>query len=611
MYIGLGISLQSNKCCCCKAIPPVPPDNTVTAASTNPTLCINTELIAITHETTGATGIGLPTGLPTGVTASWENNIITISGTPTVSEVFNYSIPLTGGSGTVFATGTITVVADNTVTEPSSRPTLCINTELEPITYNTLGATGIGLPINLPAGVTASWVDSIITLDGTPLVTGSFSYSIPLTGGCNLVFATGSIIINPNNTVTTASSTPTVCIDTALIPITHITTGATGIGTVTGLPAEVTASWNNNIITISGTPLVTGSFNYNIPLTGGCSLISATGSITVNPSNTVTTASGELELENGVQPFSPITHDTTGATGIGTPTGLPTGLEAFWVENKIFIQGVPQETGSFNYSIPLTGGCSLVSATGTIIVSEEQEEGLTARSVIFNSNTNGIYKYDITNNSTVQLTVPGSTELTSSPDIAHTSNKLWTVRGTSISEWNIQMNPFVATFNRTITLPTNVGAGLAAINDTTLLTTTSIEGRTWVVPVNITQPNATWIHLFPLPVGRVVAGDLLLTTTGKLLITTAVGQDRYLSQYDYQARQLEVDILISPTIQRPYGMFIDNGEIYVIDEGPVGNVYRVNKTAPYALTQVGSTGVIVYGASQIPEYLTTNLTPST
>jgi hypothetical protein len=42
------------------------------------------------------------TGLPAGVTASWVSNTITIGGTPTAG-TFNYSIPLTGGCGSVIA----------------------------------------------------------------------------------------------------------------------------------------------------------------------------------------------------------------------------------------------------------------------------------------------------------------------------------------------------------------------------------------------------------------------------------------------------------------------------------------------------------------------------
>ncbi len=78
-------------------------------ASATPTLDVNTTLTPITHTTAGATGIGAPTGLPAGVTANWASNTITISGTPTASGTFNYSIPLAGDCGNVSATGTITV----------------------------------------------------------------------------------------------------------------------------------------------------------------------------------------------------------------------------------------------------------------------------------------------------------------------------------------------------------------------------------------------------------------------------------------------------------------------------------------------------------------------
>ena len=122
-----------------------------------PTLCIGTALTAITHATTGATGIGAPLGLPSGITAAWASNTITITGTPTASGTFNYTIPLTGGCGTVNATGTITVTPANTAGTASSTPTLCIGTALTAITHATTGATGIGTPTGLPSGVNSVW----------------------------------------------------------------------------------------------------------------------------------------------------------------------------------------------------------------------------------------------------------------------------------------------------------------------------------------------------------------------------------------------------------------------------------------------------------------------
>jgi uncharacterized protein (TIGR02145 family) len=91
----------------------------------------------ITHATTSATGIGSATGLPSGVTANWSSNVITISGTPTATGTFTYTIPLTGTSCSgVNATGTITVSAPpgcgsvtSVTIEGYSYPTVSIGTQ--------------------------------------------------------------------------------------------------------------------------------------------------------------------------------------------------------------------------------------------------------------------------------------------------------------------------------------------------------------------------------------------------------------------------------------------------------------------------------------------------
>jgi hypothetical protein len=73
--------------------------------------CVNVPITDIVFTTTGATGIGTPTGLPPGVTASFNSNTITISGVPTVSDIYDYSIPLLGGCDTTYARGTIEILA--------------------------------------------------------------------------------------------------------------------------------------------------------------------------------------------------------------------------------------------------------------------------------------------------------------------------------------------------------------------------------------------------------------------------------------------------------------------------------------------------------------------
>jgi hypothetical protein len=110
---------------------------------------------------------------------------------------------------------------------------------------------------------------------------GSYTVQVSNSNGCSSTSAAISVASIPNNTVSAASSAPTVYVNKAITNLTFNTTGATGMGTPTGLPAGVSATWANNTLTISGTPIATGTFNYSIPLMGGCGSISATGTLTV------------------------------------------------------------------------------------------------------------------------------------------------------------------------------------------------------------------------------------------------------------------------------------------------------------------------------------------
>ena len=129
-----------------------------------------------------------------------------------------------------------------------------------------------------PSGLSASGAS--VTVNPTVDTVYSVVATNPTTG-CSSTPETVSVSIKPNNTAGPASATPSVNINTAITAITHATTGATGIGAATNLPPGVTATWASNVITITGRPTATGTFDYSIPLTGGCGTVSATGTITV------------------------------------------------------------------------------------------------------------------------------------------------------------------------------------------------------------------------------------------------------------------------------------------------------------------------------------------
>jgi gliding motility-associated-like protein len=263
-------------------------------------------------------------------------------------------------------TFTITVNPFNTVAAGASQ-TVCINSAITPITLATTGATGATVA-GLPAGVTGSWAANVVTISGIPAASGPFTYTVNTTGGCPLATATGTITVTPLNTVATGTS-QTVCINSAITPITLATTGATG-ATVAGLPAGVTGTWSANVVTISGTPTVSGPFTYTVTTAGGCPPATTTGTITVNPLPTFTVAGTGPTICNasdGSITISGLSNSTTYSVSYdddGTSVG-PLALSSDASGNMLISS---LDAGTYdNFSITLIG-CSGTSATQIILL---------------------------------------------------------------------------------------------------------------------------------------------------------------------------------------------------------------------------------------------------
>ena len=342
--------------------------NSISAASSSPTPCINTVMTTITHTTSGFTGIGTPTNLPAGVTASFASNTVTISGTPTVSGTFNYTIPLTGGScGAANATGTITVrTLFTSGTISATGETICSNTIPTATIGSTVAASGGDTTITyqwqystdntFATGVTTV-SNNTATYKPTQTLTQTTYYRRQAKdGSCNTTFTSSANIwtinIAATSTITLSSAagtdSQTKCINTAITNITYTTIGATG-ATFSGLPTGVNGAWASNVVTISGTPSVSGTFNYTVTLTGGCGTVTKTGSIIVDtlnapslgtitsPTCTVPTGSVVLTgLPTGswtLNRYGTSTATTTGTGSTTTISGLALGTYTFTVSN--------------------------------------------------------------------------------------------------------------------------------------------------------------------------------------------------------------------------------------------------------------------------------------
>ena len=370
------------------------------ADTTAQTICLTNAIAPITYTLGGGATGATVTGLPAGVNPTVVGSTLTISGSPSTltGSPFTYNISTTGNTCTV-ATGTGSFIVNpvHTIALTSSSSTetqtVCVNTPITPITYTLSdGATGANVT-GLPAGVNAVVAGTTLTISGTPsTTTGSpFAYSITTTGNtCAVATDSGTITVNPIHTIaltSVANENQTLCINTAITPITYTLGGGATNATVTGLPTGITAAVVGTTLTISGSPsILTGSpFTYNISTTGNtCTVATGTGSFTVNPVHTIaltSVASTEAQILCVNTAITPITYTLGGGATGANVTGLPAGVNAVVAGTTLTISGTPSTTtGSpFAYSITTTGNtCAVATDSGTITVNPIHTIALTS-----------------------------------------------------------------------------------------------------------------------------------------------------------------------------------------------------------------------------------------
>ncbi|MBX2958383.1 MAG: PKD domain-containing protein [Flavobacteriales bacterium] len=241
-----------------------------------------------------------------GVTGSCDNNF--------VGDVEDYGVYISSSACTPPA-----------VTSHPVNRTICQSTNTtfvvaatDAVSYQWQVNTGSGFNNISNGGVYSGATLATLTITGATVGMNGNTYRCIVTGACEPTATSNSasLTVNATNTASVASSTPSLCINTLMTNITHATTGATGIGSPTNLPTGVSAGFASNTITISGTPNVAGTYNYSIPLTGGCGTVNATGTITVNPipSNAGSIAGSVSECDNATGVAYSISS-VSGATG--------------------------------------------------------------------------------------------------------------------------------------------------------------------------------------------------------------------------------------------------------------------------------------------------------
>ena len=185
------------------------------------------------------------------------------------------------------------------------------------------GVQTCALPISsfsgLPAGVTGSWSTNVATISGTPTASGTFNYTVTMSGGCTggTNTASGSVIVNPVLTasVSVVPSTTLICAgSSATFTATPTNGGPTpayqwkvnGINTGTNSSVFTSASLvNNDVITVvmtsNAAPCLSGSPVTSNPIT-----------MTVNPLTTILSQSTSAQAVCLNSSFNPLTVTASG-----------------------------------------------------------------------------------------------------------------------------------------------------------------------------------------------------------------------------------------------------------------------------------------------------------
>lgn len=255
----------------------------------NQTICYNNAITNIIYSTVRASGIGTPSGLPGGVSATFASNLITISGTPTQYGLFNYSIPLIGGCGTINATGTITVNQPSTITlnSGSQNQTVCSGSAITSTVYTFGGSATNASVTNLPSGLTSSLntTNKTLTISGIPTTSGT--YTITTSGHsfpCTAATISGIITMNSSPSAIISENNGPLCAgDNAVFTLT---------GTANALVTYKVNSGSDQTVTLAGGVATITINNVNddqvltlVSITNGtCSQnLHETSTITVNP----------------------------------------------------------------------------------------------------------------------------------------------------------------------------------------------------------------------------------------------------------------------------------------------------------------------------------------
>ncbi len=190
------------------------------AGTNNQNICQGDALTNILYTTSGTVTNVTVSGLPTGLSTNFSSNTFTISGTPTQTGTFNYTVTTVGCSPDLSLNGTIIV---------NSLPSTPVISTIAP----TCASDGVSTITNYNAAASYVFSPSGPTVGVGGLISGmtvGTSYTVTATVGTCTSAASSPFV---NNLMLTTPSTPTVSVQSE-------TCSSNGLATVTNYVAGLT-----------------------------------------------------------------------------------------------------------------------------------------------------------------------------------------------------------------------------------------------------------------------------------------------------------------------------------------------------------------------------------
>ncbi len=363
---GTGGCFASGNTTCTAVACVAPTLNINTPTTLSQTVCVNSAIATISFNVGGTATSASASGLPPGVTGTYNAGVFTITGTPTTVNNFSYTVITTGGCSA----------------SPSITANITVNAPVTPIFAAVAafcsGTTAPVLPTTSINGFTGTWSPAV-----SNTASGTYTFT-PIAGQCATI-ATLALTV----------TTPTAPTFTAVAPI------------CIGATAPVLPTTSNNGITGSWFPasvsnIATATYTFT-PTAGQCAS-TTTITVTVNP--------GATPTFNAITPFcanttAPALSNTSNNGIIGTwspaiVSNLNTAVYTFTPNpgqcasaTTLPVIVIPQPTVNLGNDTVICTPNSLVLNATNLLSTYTWQDGST--NATFNITTAGTYSVIVTN----------------------------------------------------------------------------------------------------------------------------------------------------------------------------------------------------------------------